>query len=116
VLFEIGARPYPPREVYQAYLSQSDIFIGIYWNSYGWIAPGMEMSGLEDEYKLSTGKPRLIYLKSSDARQERLKALINEISNAGISYKTFANASELQELVENDLALVEFTKATDLPQ
>jgi tetratricopeptide (TPR) repeat protein len=27
VLFELGARPYPPREVYQEYLAQSDVFI-----------------------------------------------------------------------------------------
>jgi hypothetical protein len=30
VLFESGARPYPPRELYRAYLAQSDIFIGLY--------------------------------------------------------------------------------------
>jgi hypothetical protein len=28
VMFEAGARPHPPREVYQAYLAQSDVFIG----------------------------------------------------------------------------------------
>ena len=26
VLFEIGARPHPPRELYRAYLAQSDVF------------------------------------------------------------------------------------------
>jgi Domain of unknown function (DUF4062) len=35
VLFESGARPYPPRELYRAYLAQSDIFVGIYWQRYG---------------------------------------------------------------------------------
>jgi predicted ATPase len=49
VLFELGARPYPPRDLYRAYLQQSDAFIGIYAESYGWVAPGMEVSGLEDE-------------------------------------------------------------------
>jgi hypothetical protein len=39
VFFEAGARPYPPRELYRAYLSQSDIFIGVYWQRYGWVAP-----------------------------------------------------------------------------
>ena len=29
VMFELGARPQPPRELYQAYLDQSDIFIGL---------------------------------------------------------------------------------------
>ena len=28
VLFELGARPYPPRDLYRAYLTQSDVFIG----------------------------------------------------------------------------------------
>ena len=65
VLFELGARPYPPRDLYRAYLKQSDVFIGIYAESYGWIAPGMEISGLEDEYRLSAGKPRLIYTKEA---------------------------------------------------
>lgn len=50
VLFELGARPYPPRDLYRAYLEQSDVFIGIYAESYGWVGPGMEVSGLEDEY------------------------------------------------------------------
>ena len=52
VLFESGARPYPPRELYRAYLAQSDIFIGLYWQRYGWVAPAMQVSGLEDEYQL----------------------------------------------------------------
>ena len=31
VMFESGARAHPPQEVYRAYLVQSDIFVGIYW-------------------------------------------------------------------------------------
>ena len=38
VMFEQGARPHPPRELYQAYVTQSDIFVGIYWQSYGQVA------------------------------------------------------------------------------
>jgi len=49
VMFELGARPHPPRDLYRAYLEQSHVFIGIYWQSYGWIAPGEVVSGLEDE-------------------------------------------------------------------
>ena len=52
VMFELGARPHPPRELYRAYLEQSDVFVGIYWEQYGWVAPGEEISGLEDEYLL----------------------------------------------------------------
>src|SRR6516225_582225 len=28
VLFELGARPYPPRPVYRSYLAQSQVFVG----------------------------------------------------------------------------------------
>ena len=64
VLFELGARPHPPRELYRAYLEQSQIFVGIYWQRYGWVAPGETVSGLEDEYQLSAGMPRLLYVKA----------------------------------------------------
>jgi hypothetical protein len=39
-MFELGARPYPPREVYQQYLAQSDVFIGLYWQRYGQFGVG----------------------------------------------------------------------------
>ena len=40
VMFEQGARPHPPRDVYRAYLAQSDVFIGLYWQRYGQAARG----------------------------------------------------------------------------
>jgi Domain of unknown function (DUF4062) len=43
VMFELGARPYPPREVYQQYPAQSDVFIGLYWQRYGQAAPGARL-------------------------------------------------------------------------
>jgi hypothetical protein len=64
VMFELGARPHPPRQVYRAYLAQSQVFVGVYWQSYGWVAPGEQVSGLEDEYRLAAGLPRLIYVKA----------------------------------------------------
>jgi hypothetical protein len=54
VMFELGARPHPPQDVYRAYLAQSDVFIGLYWQRYGWIGPGMEISGLEEEFELGS--------------------------------------------------------------
>src|SRR5882672_10856533 len=45
VLFELGARPHPPQQLYRAYLAQSDVFIGLYWQRYGQPAPGMQVSG-----------------------------------------------------------------------
>src|SRR5438034_3488305 len=97
VLFESGARPYPPRELYRAYLAQSDIFLGLYWQRYGWVAPTMQVSGLEDEYQLATDKPRLIYLKTpARAREPRLQALLDRIrAEDTASYQKFATAEEL---------------------
>src|SRR5687768_7960536 len=62
VMFELGARPYPPQALYRAYLAQSDVFVGIYGQSYGWVAPDEHISGLEDEFRLSDGMPRLLYV------------------------------------------------------
>src|SRR5512147_2875745 len=108
VLFELGARPHPPRDLYRAYLDQSHIFIGIYWQRYGWIAPGETISGLEDEYHLSKQHPRLIYIKQPAPDLEpRLKELLDHIRDDDTaSYKPFTSASELHELIENDLAVL----------
>jgi hypothetical protein len=34
VLFELGARSHPPQDLYRAYLAQSDVFVGLYWQRY----------------------------------------------------------------------------------
>lgn len=108
VLFELGARPHPPRDLYQAYLEQSHVFVGIYWERYGWVAPGMDISGLEDEYNLSAGKPKLIYVKTpADEREPRLAELLDRIrSDESVSYKKFSSATELRRLIEDDVALL----------
>lgn len=56
-MFELGARPHPPRDRYRSYVDRSDVFVGIYWQSYGWVAPDMEVSGIEDEWALSGYRP-----------------------------------------------------------
>ena len=107
VFFEAGARPHPPRDLYSAYLDQSHIFVGIYWNSYGWVAPGAEISGLEDEYRLCGAKPKLIYVKNSSDRQPRLNDLLQDIQNSDTAcYQKFNTAEELQTLLENDLSVL----------
>jgi predicted ATPase len=117
VMFELGARPHPPRELYRSYLQQSQVFVGIYWQRYGWIAPDMEISGLHDEYLLGKGLPRLLYLKEpSPDREPGLARLVEEIeAEAGASYKPFRGVAELEELVRGDLALLlsERFRATD---
>jgi predicted ATPase len=110
VMFESGARSHPPRAVYRAYLEQSDIFVGIYWQQYGWVGPGMTISGLEDELRLATGTimPRLLYVKvPAPSLEPGLERMLDGIRAEGAaSYKTFTDAGELRELVASDLAAV----------
>ena len=108
ILFELGARPYAPRALYRAYLEQSHIFVGIYWERYGWIAPDMDISGLEDEFRLSNSMPRLLYVKEpAPAREARLAALIEEMGAlADIQVRIFSSSAELGEMVADDLAVL----------
>ena len=108
VMFELGARPHLPRALYRAYLEQSDVFIGLYWESYGWVAPGEEVSGLEDEYGLSGDRPKLIYLKTpAPNREPRLSKLIARIQRDDrVSYRSFEDPDELRSLVADDLAVL----------
>jgi len=106
VMFEAGARPYPPRDLYRAYLAQSDVFIGLYWQRYGWVAPGMVVSGLEEELELSSGLPRLLYVKGpAPDREPQLAALLARVrEEASVSYRPFQTPAELGRLVRDDLA------------
>ncbi len=108
VMFELGARPHPPRQLYRAYLEQSDVFLGLYWEQYGWLAPGESISGLEDEYRLAGDRPRLLYVKNpAPHRQERLDGLLADIrADDRASYRHFRTIDELAELVTRDLALL----------
>ena len=108
VWYDSGARPHPPRSMYRAYVEQSQVFVGIYWQRYGWVAPGMEISGLEDEFRLAAGKPMLLYLKGPAPEQEpRLAAMIDAIRDAGsVSYRVFGTARELERLLADDLAVL----------
>ena len=106
VMFELGARPHPPRELYRSYLAQSDVFVGIYADSYGWVAPDEDVSGLEDEYNLApAAMPKLIYIKASEHRDERLIELIDRIrSDDTAAYLPFETPEQLEEQLVGDLA------------
>jgi predicted ATPase len=108
VMFEAGARPHPPQELYRAYLYQSHVFLGIYWERYGWVAPDMEISGLEDEYLLAGKMPKLIYIKKAENKREpRLVELLDKIKNDDqASYKYFSDPQELNTLIIGDLAVL----------
>ena len=117
ILFEdIGARPHPPRDVYKARLEISQIFVGIYKESYGWIAPEMDVSGVEDEFRLAAaqGMNRLIYIyKTPSSRDPQLQILIDEAKNAGITLATYTKPAQLKDRVRNDLTAVVSNRFAD---
>jgi hypothetical protein len=103
-MFELGARPHPPRDLYRAYLAQSEIFVWIY---YGWVAPGEQVSGLEDEYLLSAGMPKPVYVKEAAHREPRLVELLDRVqADDQASYKPFEDTEDLTELLADDLAVL----------
>jgi predicted ATPase len=107
VMFEIGARTHPARDLYRSYLEQSDVFVGIYGESYGWVAPTESVSGLEDEYALSGDRPKLIYVKSVAHRDPRLASLLARIkADDRVAYKHYEEAADLVELLADDLAVL----------
>ncbi len=108
-LFEAhGADAHPPRWLYVRHLMEADIFVGIYRESYGWIDPRGEVSGIHDEHNLRRQRgqalPALIYvLKDTSNRDPRLTRIIDEakVDNT----LSFYNApEELEERVADDLA------------
>ena len=106
VMFEAGARPYPPAEVYRAYLAQADVFIGVYWQRYGQLVPGARVSGLEEEFGLSGGLPLVLYVTApAPDREPRLADLLARIGQQA-SYRIFRTPAELGRLVRDDLAVL----------
>ena len=52
----------------------------MYWQRYGQLAPGARVSGLEEEFDLSGGLPRLLYVKApAPDREPRLAELLARI-------------------------------------
>ncbi len=104
VTFEMGARPHPPQSLYRPYLQQSQVFVGIYFQRYGWIAPNMALSGLEDEYRLAANLRQLIYIKEpAPGREHRLAKLLDTIRAGNAHPKTFTTLEELRQLLHADL-------------
>jgi tetratricopeptide (TPR) repeat protein len=106
ILFEdLGASPHAPRPLYVRELSTSDVFVGIYRDSYGWGAPNATISGLEDEHQLRTklGLPPLIYvLRPEGARDAQLTRIIDE-AGQGSTLAFYSDPAELEERIAKDL-------------
>ncbi len=107
VMFEAaGARPHPPRSVYLRGLENAHIFVGIYREQYGFIAEGMSVSGLEDEFRYATarGLPPLLYVKRDCTRTERLEALVTEMKGPDFTIGHYQIPEELYELLRDNIA------------
>ena len=77
ILFELGSDPGVSEESRPWSLEQADVFVGIYWQSYGWVTPGSAGSSIEDELDRSGAIPRLIYVKEpAPERDPRLTELL----------------------------------------
>ncbi len=109
VLFEhLGARPYSSRDLYLSRLRDSNAMVAIYRSGYGYIdaANGMEISGLEDEFRLAQrqGINTLFYVwHSNEDRSPRLDAMINEIKHGPYTISFYNSPEELRERVRDDL-------------
>lgn len=108
IMFEAAARPHPPQGLYRSYLEQSHIYVGIFWRSYGWVGPGMTVSGIEDEFNRSADKPRLVYVKEApEGRDTGLERLLERMRNEGtLCYRSFSTNDELYELIQDDIMLL----------
>ncbi len=106
IMFELGARSHPPRALYRSYLEQSHVFLALYADRYGWVAPGEQLSGLEDEYRLSGERPKLVYVREpAPERDPRLAVLLEEIrADPGATVRTWSSLAQLVEQVTDDLA------------
>ena len=106
VMFEgAGARPYAPRSVYLRGLEQSQIYIGIYREGYGYIEKNMEISGLEDEYRFarSSGIPQLLYVLRGGTMDPRLGALVDDFTGPDITVGYFEDPLKLGDRIREDL-------------
>jgi predicted ATPase/class 3 adenylate cyclase len=89
-----------PRDGHETTVAESDIFVGIYWQSHGWEAD------LERDYDAGAGLPTLLYVKEpAPDREENLTLLIDRMRAEGRStIRSFDSPGELAEMLVEDLA------------
>ena len=118
VLFEnVGARPHPPPQVYRPRLETAHIFVGIYRESYGWIADDMTFSGIEDEFRRAAGvgMHRLVYvLRKAPSRQRKLQGLIQRAMN-DLTIWFYDDPDDLHDRVRDDITEVVSGRFVDQP-
>lgn len=106
ILFEaIGARPYPARVTYMEGLARAQICVIIWKESYGWIDPAINISGIEDEFRIARERnlELLVYIKAdAPNRDVRLKALLDE-ARTSVTTQSYKDPSELQDQIGADI-------------
>lgn len=106
VLFEsIGARPHPARITYLEGLSRSQICVIIWKEGYGWIDPALDISGLEDEFRISRDRQLdlLVYIKSdAPNRDPRLAGLIDK-ARTFVTTHSYENEADLRDQISADI-------------
>ena len=108
VQLDLATRTHEHDDAYGTRLDRSDVFIGVYWESYGWTPPGATISSIEEEVARSRSRPQLIYVKEpAPGRDPKLQALLRAIErDRRASLRTFSAPGELAELVLDDLAVL----------
>ena len=99
-IFEnVPAANYSPATVFLNEVEQSDIYVGILGEKYGY-QDTEGISPTEHEYNLAVKlhKTRLVYLKNIDRREEKVATLIQRIEK-DIVRKSFSSADELKSEV-----------------
>jgi len=101
-----GARPGTPREECLKAVRESDIYIAIFWQRYGYITD-RGISATEEEYQEARGhdKPILIYVKEPARRELLLTRFLRDLQDYGTGhlYNTFSTPEELKEQVKRDV-------------
>ena len=101
---DAGARPGTIRETYLQELADSDLYIGLFWNSYG------EYTIDEFESARAANKDCLIYEKREaieGVRDPALQAFLNRLEKveAGLTMHRFHRLDELAAFVKKDVAM-----------
>lgn len=101
-----GARTYAPQALYLGRLRRSQLAIGIYRASYGWVdeANGLRCSGLEEEYAeiRRLNLDLLPYIEKGATRAPRLATIVNDILGQQTAY-FFDQDEDLTPVIRADI-------------
>jgi predicted ATPase len=86
----------------------ADLFVGVYGDRYGVIDSEVGLSVLEADYLAAGSRPRLVYVMPGRGdRDAHLALLLSRIQADDLtSYRRVSDATELAELVADDVAMV----------